>query len=473
MPRPLLLSLKPGVAPAEASGPAELQSPRGSVSLDSVSPSVQSALRSLADAPRGEDSLAEEVARVDGFASIAELYFCLGRLRELGVICYSVPSGEELLLTLEPVSQVFHLEISEPATEHRFLLSRFAYCRRAGSRLIVESPLSHARIILHGPAGSMLLGELACGRTWDEISVTIGADREAVRQALGLLVGAALIQESDAAGSTVEDQSTVLRQWEFHDLLFHARSRRGRHDSGSGATYRFLGAVPPLPAVKPPMAEEVIPLFRPELDRLMVDDVPLTRVLEERVSIREHGEQPISARQLGEFLYRTARVRALVEPGPDSPKPYAVSSRPYPGGGAAYELEVYVTVQACDGVAPGLYHYEPLEHGLTRLGGPNADTATMLRGAANSCGMNREPQILLAITARFQRISWKYETIAYAAVLKNVGVLYQTMYLVATAMGLAPCALGSGNSDLLARAAGLSYLEESSVGEFLLGRRRP
>ncbi len=43
------------------------------------------------------------------------------------------------------------------------------------------------------------------------------------------------------------------------------------------------------------------------------------------------------------------------------------------------------------------------------------------------------------------------------------------MYLVATAMNLAPCALGSGNSDFFTRAAGIDYYEESSVGEFTLG----
>lgn len=69
-----------------------------------------------------------------------------------------------------------------------------------------------------------------------------------------------------------------------------------------------------------------------------------------------------------------------------------------------------------------------------------------------------------------QRLSWKYASIAYAVILKDVGVLLQNMYLVATAMGLAPCALGSGDSDLFAKAAGIDYLVEASVGESMLGR---
>ena len=44
-----------------------------------------------------------------------------------------------------------------------------------------------------------------------------------------------------------------------------------------------------------------------------------------------------------------------------------------------------------------------------------------------------------------------------------------TCQMVATAMGLAPCGLGAGNSALLAEAIGTCYVAESSVGEFILG----
>ncbi len=60
---------------------------------------------------------------------------------------------------------------------------------------------------------------------------------------------------------------------------------------------------------------------------------------------------------------------------------------------------------------------------------------------------------------------------AYALVLKHVGVVYEAMYLAATAMNLAPCALGSGDSDRFARVSGTDYYDETSVGEFLLGSR--
>jgi SagB-type dehydrogenase family enzyme len=87
-------------------------------------------------------------------------------------------------------------------------------------------------------------------------------------------------------------------------------------------------------------------------------------------------------------------------------------------------------------------------------------------------GKQEIPQVLIVIIARFQPLAWKYESIAYALMLKHVGALYQTMYLVATAMNLAPCGIGRGDSDLFAKAAGCNYYAETSVGEFALGSQQ-
>ena len=55
------------------------------------------------------------------------------------------------------------------------------------------------------------------------------------------------------------------------------------------------------------------------------------------------------------------------------------------------------------------------------------------------------------------------------SLLKDAGGLLQTMYLVATGMGLAPCAIGGGNAECSAAAAGTAFWEESSVADFMLG----
>jgi len=98
----------------------------------------------------------------------------------------------------------------------------------------------------------------------------------------------------------------------------------------------------------------------------------------------------------------------------------------------------------CTNISPGLYHYCPKEHRLEKISALAEAVDALLEDARRSAKLAETPQILITIAARFQRLSWKYESMAYSALLKNVGVLYQTMYLVATAMDLAPCALGGG-----------------------------
>jgi SagB-type dehydrogenase family enzyme len=187
--------------------------------------------------------------------------------------------------------------------------------------------------------------------------------------------------------------------------------------------------------------------------------------MQTRRSIRKHASTPLTRQQLAEFLYRTVRV---VEHGSNHEGDW--TRRRYPGGGGLYELEVYPVIGSCSELEPGLYHYRPGDHALTLLQSATPEVLQLLREAGITAAMSAPPQVLFVITCRFARVSSKYESIAYSLCLKDAGVLLQTMYLVATAMGLAPCALGGGDSDLFARASTLPYLEEGAVGEFVLGK---
>jgi SagB-type dehydrogenase family enzyme len=77
---------------------------------------------------------------------------------------------------------------------------------------------------------------------------------------------------------------------------------------------------------------------------------------------------------------------------------------------------------------------------------------------------------LITIAARFGRISWKYSSIAYSLILKDVGVLIQTFYLMATDMRLGGCAIGITNIDLFAKMTGIEFHVEGPVGQFAIGR---
>jgi len=252
--------------------------------------------------------------------------------------------------------------------------------------------------------------------------------------------------------------------WSFADRMMYARSRNGRHVGGYGGTYRRLEQLPEPPAVQERWDGPVIPLLSPDIAEITKHDPPFTEVLEQRHSTREHGQSPLSLEKLGEFLYRTCRVtRHVVSQGKQ------IALRPYPSGGSCHELEIYPLVNKCSGLDAGLYRYNGSTHSLFNITRPESCTKDILDYARLSCGMRGEPHVLLLITARFLLVNYKYESLAYSLILKNVGVLFQTMYLVATAMELGACALGGGLSDAFCRAAKTDFWQENTVGEFMLG----
>lgn len=469
----ITLGMKDGVAVKETpDGGVALQSGSQEWPLRKAGPGTAQALLRLAAGGATREEL-EDMAREDWF--FADFSYFYEKLCSLGWITWSVEAQGQSLARLEVIGAGFEPHWPEITPEQRFMLSRFAYSRRLKDKLVAETPLQPIRLELAGWLGAALWGLLAHPLNMQELSGFLpGADAVALGLLLQLFCAAGLVQAADGAESGfAEDRDQVLKQWEFHDLLFHARSRHGRHDYPAGATLLFQQEIAPLPARKPDMPGEVVALYRPDLTRLKEQDRPFTAVLEARRSLREYAAEAVTADQVGEFLYRAARVQGTFPADPSAGHPCEISVRPYPGGGACHALEIYLTVGQCRGLTPGLYHYDPYGHRLTRLSGENRYTRQMLEMAKNSTRQQCATQVLVNITARFQRLAWKYSAIAYRLVLKDLGGLYQTMYLVAEAMGLAPCTLGGGHADLLCRAAGLNYPEESPVGEFLLGSRKP
>ncbi|GAA0242162.1 SagB family peptide dehydrogenase [Cryptosporangium japonicum] len=330
--------------------------------------------------------------------------------------------------------------------------SRFVTVTPSAEGFVVESPLSTHRVVITDARAWSALFALAAGTDAAADGVTRVLSAELAR--LGLL---------QPAGGP-ETTELGRRQWSRCDLLLHTRSRRGRHENPSGGTLWARGSFEPPPAVPSPLPGAEIPLRVPAAP----PDAPLFEVLDTRVSVRRHGTRPITVDQLGEFLYRCARVETRVD-GDGRTRPW----RPYPSGGGTYELELYVNASDVDGLERGLYRYAGDRHALETV---SRDAALVRRLAADaqlSASSTGEPapQVVILLAARFGRVMWKYESIGYAVVLKDVGVLFSTMYQVATALGLAPCALGTGNSDLFSLARGVPYHEETTVGEFLLGSR--
>ncbi|MES9604642.1 SagB family peptide dehydrogenase [Actinomadura sp. NPDC000929] len=455
-----LLGMRRGVYSATSpSGELFLLSAGQAQSLGRPSSVQRALLRELAGPPR---TLKELLAAARAPDSDNDTPRLIHRLREAGWLTITAVTEGRHTHTVEPLVPPPPPPQPPAETEEGWpVLSRFAAVLRRDDGLVLQSPRAWCDVSLHDPAAVGLLGYLAGTGT---------------HQPPGNLphpaTTARLLYDLRWAGLTVrsageEDGEARTRQWSPHELWFHERSRVGSRAAlgeGFGATLWAHDRFPPVPARHRPYPSRVVDLPRPDLGALRATDPTLTTVLEDRRSIRVHVDAPaLSTAQLGEFLYRCARTKKVVSYGGGVES----AARPYPSGGGVHELEVYPVVRRMADLDPGMYHYDSHAHEL-RLVREHTHPAVLrlLRTAATA---HRGPlQVLLVIAARSGRVMLRYEAMAYALTLKHVGVLYQTMYCVATAMGLAPCALGAGDAPAFAHATGRDALEECGVGEFAL-----
>lgn len=434
-----------------------------------VSAGMKNVFKKLAEGGYSEQQLSEMIMEQDGPTGLMTFYQHMHAMAGHALFCHTLSCNDQPLITLTPIARHYRFQPKLADASKSYSLSRFAYIRNNQGQMILESPLGFTRLTLHASRANAILATLAQPKTAQELARADGLDEETALMFLTFLSNAQALTNPTDEGQTDEETSPTLGLWDFHDLLFHSRSRLGRHNNLYGGTFRGRGKFQPLPLVKPAMSTEVIALPKPDMEQLYQNDRSLTSVLEERRSVRNYDQDhPITLQQLGEFLYRSARFTRTFSAQPGEPQ---LGLKAHPGGGAIHELEIYPVIDRVEGIPSGIYHYNPLDHTLDKVSDRTHWVETMLYIAWVTADKRDKPQIYFGITARFQRFQWKYESMVYAAVLKHVGILYQTFYLVATAMNLAPCALGGGNSDLFKSATGLDYYAESLVGEFVLGSK--
>lgn len=447
-------------------GAVRVAGPFCAVTFGSLSHGLRDAIMGLVE-PASRDERSAAVLGADGPSGLLRLQMILKRLDSEGLLEHSLvavsPSGSEFVARLTPIGRGATLvpQCSVAAADTQVKLSRFTLIQADGGALVARAPGSHLMLEL-GTAASACLCALS---QWTAVSAIGAADPTVVGALLQLCTAAGLL----APGGQDDDVETDLAQraqWSPADLWLHTRSRTPSSVSGYGATYRHRDRFVPLQAAPEPRGTVRYQLAVPDLDSLVVNDAPLTDVIERRQSVREHdGTHPITVGQLGELLYRSARQRSSFV----SSDGQELADRPYPSGGAVHELEIYPLVTVCNGLPPGLWHYSAKSHELELMSAANPQTAALVASAREAAIMGDDPQIVLIVTARFGRVMWKYESVGYSLVLKHVGVLYQTIYLIGTAMGLAVCGTGGGDAGEFAAASGLDGYAEASVGEVVLG----
>jgi SagB-type dehydrogenase family enzyme len=399
-----------------------------------------------------------------------EIALLVQRMARSGLLEYRLGRSRhtEDLVVIEPQVPDYWPQAPRLGDADALVLSRFAYMRRRGDEMVLESPRAGALFKICDPKIAAAIALLSTPQQIKQLRRQDGFPGVGL---LALLLDCQILFRAGGGENRLRlvegDQSLVL--WDFHDLLFHARSTEGRHANPLGGVYPGAMGISPTPAVRPSWPGKKINL--PKSSAGPSEPIsPVATLLRERHSTRSFDDQrPITLAELSQFLDGTARILSRSDTALDLDEG-GHTVRPYPSAGAAYELELYLTVNLCEGLGRGFYHYDAAAHVLTPIDVGSNDFEALLTGAKHAMGAAEAPQIVITIAARFGRVSWKYSSIAYALILKDVGVLTQTLYLMATDMGLGGCAIGIVNIDLFAKMTGLELHVEGPVGQFAIGR---
>jgi SagB-type dehydrogenase family enzyme len=411
----------------------------------------------------------------DGRDIDKEIRLLVRRLAARGLLEYRLGrsrAGEDQVV-VEPQVPDYWPRMPQLGDTDVLVLSRFAYLRRRANEMVLESPRAGALFKICDPKIAAALAMLSAPQQIKRLRRQDGFPGVAL---LALLVDCHILFKIVTAGDAglrpaEGDDNLVL--WDFHDLMFHTRSTEGRHANPLGGLYPYVDVMASLPAVRPSWPGKKIDL-RGFSAAPSQPASGVAKLLRERHSTRDFDDQrPITLAELSRFLDATARVqselKATLDPEGGGPV-LTYTMRPYPSAGASYELELYLAVDTCDGLPRGFYHYDAGGHALAPIDVPTHEFEALLKGAQLAMEAAAAPQILITIAARFGRVSWKYSSIAYALILKDVGVLIQTLYMMATDMGLGGCAIGSLNIELFAKMTGIEFHVEGPVGQFVIGR---
>lgn len=216
------------------------------------------------------------------------------------------------------------------------------------------------------------------------------------------------------------------------------------------------------------------------------------QVMRARRSRRSFGPAPMTALDLATLLHAAYGITG--EGGPSGEAPPNVAGGPggvhaahggeeaevpggmrtVPSGGALYPLEIYPVVRHVDGLAAGLYHYDPSQHVLEVLEVVDEqDVANRLSEVmiplpdgtdlATTCGT------VLFVVGVFWRTRFKYGLRGYRWTLIEAGHVGQSFLLSAEALGLPAVPYGGFWDRRVDGLLGIDGVNESVVYSLATG----
>lgn len=174
-----------------------------------------------------------------------------------------------------------------------------------------------------------------------------------------------------------------------------------------------------------------------DLPPINLDLLKTTNLIEtfyQRKTCRSFQGDPITFAQLSTLLYFSFGVIHKEWPDLDGLQQLGVR-KAFPSGGGLHPEEAYIVVLNVDGLAPGVYHYDCLNHRLrlVKTGFFQQRVVELVCSQYFAEGI----AVGLFLTSKFEKSWWKYpHSRGYRVCLLDMGHASQTCLLTATSLGL-------------------------------------
>lgn len=278
-----------------------------------------------------------------------------------------------------------------------------------------------------------------------------------------LIAKGLLVEEGGAADS--RDRLVRDTDWRATSAVMHFASR-WRGAETEDLQQRFIehyqdDLLDHLGPAPPAVRERAAPADRMPLPP--AERTPLDALLDGRVTCRNFDrERALTQADFAAVMFRAFGARAVE----DYAQGVQLLKKGVPSAGGLHPTEAYLLIRRVEGIAPGLYHYHPVDHALEPIRAmPLDETAALARRFVGAQAYLVDAQVFVIPVSRFRRNFWKYRnhTKAYRALILDVGHLSQTMYLAATELGLAAFITAAVNEVDIEEAFGLDPLEEGPL----------
>ncbi|MFT3807766.1 putative peptide maturation dehydrogenase [Arenimonas sp.] len=192
----------------------------------------------------------------------------------------------------------------------------------------------------------------------------------------------------------------------------------------------------------------------------------LDELLERRATCRNFDPSfDLPLEDLSALMHRVFGAQAAQELAPG----IVALKKNSPSGGGLHPIESYLLVQRVHGLAPGLYHYQPVAHALEPMRLPPTDElAAMAHELVAGQHWFANAPVLVLMAARFRRNYWKYRnhSKAWKVIQLDAGHLSQNLYLTATEQGYGAFVTGAINDECAER---LFEIDGITTGAIVVG----